>query len=99
MTAAVHVSSLVVQVRPDRFDAVRQAIESHGGEIPNSDRKGKLVVVIETGSVAEITRFTAAISEMDGVLSANLVYHLIDGEESGGEPRPATAATLQGGTT
>lgn len=98
MTAPVHVSSLVVQVRPDRLAAVRRAIEADGAEIPASDDRGKLVVVIETASEADITRFATAVASMDGVLSANLVYHLIDGGEAGHDPVDASAAASQGGT-
>ena len=97
MTGPVHISSLVVQVRPDRLAAVRRAIEDAGGEIPASDPSGKLVVVLETASEAAVTSFASTVSALDGVLSANLVYHLIDGEEAGSDPADARAAEPQGG--
>ena len=82
MSGCVHISSLIVQVRPACAAAVRQAIEQHGGEIAASDPCGKLIVVIETTDEAGVSGFADRLAVMDGVLSANLVYHLVDDPEA-----------------
>ena len=81
MTADVHISSLVVQARPDRLDEVSNAIVMRGGEIPASDPDGKLVVVLETESEQTISDFLNEVAVMPGVLSANLVFHHIDEQD------------------
>lgn len=78
MRSAVHISSLIVQVRPDMMDVVRSLILDHGAEIPVEDRSGKLVCLLETEDESAISNFANTIAVADGVLSANLVYHLID---------------------
>lgn len=78
MSTETHISSLVVHVRPDRMDAVRTKILDRGAEIPVEDPDGKIVAVIETGTEAGITSFADEITFLDGVLSANLVFHVID---------------------
>ncbi len=80
MSTSVHVSSLVVQARPDRLDEIADAITSRGADIPASDPCGKLVVVLETDNEAKIADFLNEIAVLDGVLSANLVFHHIDDE-------------------
>jgi len=89
MSGDLHISSLIVQTRPEKLAAVRGAIETLGAEVPMDDPAGKLVVVIETSSEAAINGMLNAICVLDGVLSANLVYHLIDSDAptgSGGSP-------------
>lgn len=81
MTGDVHISSLVVQFRPDQAANVHQAIEAAGGKIPVSDPVGKLVAVIETPSESGITKFAETVGDLPGVLSANLVYHQIDTQD------------------
>lgn len=97
MTGQVHISSLVVQARPDRLVEVTKAIEIRGGEIPATDPNGKLIVVLETESETIISDFLNEIAVMPGVLSASLVYHHID-EQSPAPPSRATA-TFCGDTT
>jgi nitrate reductase NapD len=86
MSAKLHISSLVVQTRPERFAEVHARLLDMGAEIPASDPCGKLVVVLETDSEAAVSRFLDEIASADGVLSANLVYHLVDAEEAGSGP-------------
>lgn len=88
MSAATHVSSLVIHARPERLARIRGEVEARGGEVPFADPAGKLVAVIETGSEAGISEFAGALSGIDGVLSANLVYHQIDGDDADATPVP-----------
>ena len=85
MSGLVHISSLIVHVRSELVDTVRQMVLSRGGEIAASDPQGKLVVVIETPDEAGVTGFAEDLAAMKGVLSANLVYHLVDDPEMPGE--------------
>ena len=90
MSSEIHISSLVVHVRPDCMDAVRTTILDRGAEIPAEDPDGKIIAVIETGTEAGVTRFAEEITFLDGVLSTNLVFHVIDENEDAvaraGEP-------------
>ena len=79
MPDAVHISSLVVHVRPDRAVALRAEIARlEGAEIHDGTEDGKLVVVLETASETETMARIAAINEMNGTIAASLVYHEID---------------------
>ena len=70
------ISSLVVQVRPDRLDeAVRAIAEEPGAEIHASDAAGKLVVVLESRNDGDLADATRRIGDLPGVLSVNLVFH------------------------
>lgn len=90
MNDGTHISSLIVHARPDRLDAVRQSILALGGEVPGMDAGGKLVIVIETDTEAGVTEFANGVALLDGVLSANLVFHMIDTDD---DPAPANDAT------
>lgn len=81
MNQNAHISSLVVHVRPDSIDAIQNHIEGQGGEVPAIDPVGKMVVVLETETDSAVTDFANTIALMDGVLSANLVFHHFDSSE------------------
>lgn len=85
MSGCVHISSLVIHVRPECAEAVRRAIRDNGGEVAASDPCGKLIAVIETPDETGVSGFADRLAVMDGVLSANLVYHLVDDPEAPGE--------------
>jgi len=85
MSGCVHISSLIVQLRPECAAAVRQAIEAHGGEVAASDPCGKLIAVIETPDEAGVSGFADRLAVMQGVLSVSLVYHLVDDPEAPGD--------------
>jgi nitrate reductase NapD len=79
MPDTVHISSLVVHVRPERCAAVRDAIGAlEGAEVHAGTEDGKLVVVLETDSETETMARIAAINEMQGTIAASLIYHEID---------------------
>ncbi|MBI2255271.1 MAG: chaperone NapD [Proteobacteria bacterium] len=74
-----HISSLVVQVRPEALAPARLAIAVlPGAEIHGEDASGKLVVVLDTADEAEILGTIALIHDMPGVITASLIYHEID---------------------
>ena len=79
MPDTVHISSLVVHVRPERCTALRAEIAAlAGAEVHTGTEDGKLVVVLETESEAETIARIAAINEMQGTIAASLIYHEID---------------------
>jgi nitrate reductase NapD len=81
MPDPVHISSLVVHVRPERCTAVRDEIAAlEGAEVHAGTEDGKLVVVLETQSEAETIARIAAINEMQGTIAASLIYHEIDAD-------------------
>ena len=81
MSDTVHISSLVVHVRPERCAAVRVAIAGlDGAEVHGGSDDGKLVVVLETQSESETLDRIAAINDMPGTIAASLIYHEIDAD-------------------
>lgn len=78
-TETRHISSLVIQVRPEALATARLAIAVlPGTEIHGEDASGKLVVVLDTADEAEILGTIARIHDMPGVITASLIYHEID---------------------
>jgi len=83
MNRQIHISSLVVQVRPERVAAVAQALRGLAGlEVYAADPRGKLVLVLETAHERAILDTLERIQREPGVLSANLVYHHMESAES-----------------
>jgi nitrate reductase NapD len=81
----LHVSSLVVHGRPERLDAIRAGLARLAGvEVHAAAPTGKLVVTLETESEDEIVARLTAISRLDGVLSATLVFHHVEPIEGRG---------------
>lgn len=75
----VHISSLVVYVKPTFLEKVKQQIsELEGAEIVASAAEGKIVVVLECGKQHYITTTLEMINQFEHVLSAFLVFHQID---------------------
>lgn len=75
------VASVLVQVKPERMDAVSCAIEGlSGSQIYSRSPQGKFVVVIEADDIGDIGTRLNAISSMPDVLSAALVFHGTDEE-------------------
>ena len=81
MSGELHVSSLLVRSRPERADALAEAILAlPGAEVPTR-HDGRLVVTLLTDSEAAILGAVDAIRNLPGVLSAELVFHRIEGDE------------------
>ncbi len=74
----VHISSLLVHVRPEREAAARLAIAALPGAEIHGSRAGKLVVVLEAASETETLARIAEIHEIPGTIAASLIYHEID---------------------
>ncbi len=73
---ALHISSLVVRVRPDRLAAVVRRIAALSvAEVALSDPSGKIVVTLETLNEDEIVAAMNVMQNIAGVVSVALVYH------------------------
>lgn len=79
----VHISSLVVHVKPQFLDTVQQQIELLAGtEIFASSEAGKIVVVLECDKQHQITSTLEQINQLEHVLNAFLVFHQIDAKST-----------------
>ena len=71
-----HISSLLVQARPERLPQVEAeltrlaGVESHG-----SNGAGKLILTLETDSDGELVQSINRIESTEDVIAASLVYH------------------------
>lgn len=76
MADELHISSIVVQARPEAVGDIACSIERiRGAEIHQRVGKTKLIVTLETGGTGEIMRHIEEINDLAGVVSATLVYH------------------------
>ncbi len=75
----VHISSMVVLCRPDALEnAVTQIKANPLAEVHAVDENGKIIVVLETPSEQNILDGIQELENIDGVISATLVYHQVD---------------------
>ncbi|MGX1742571.1 chaperone NapD [Bosea sp. NPDC055353] len=81
-----HISSAVVSALPAKVEAVLARI----AELPETEihrvENGKIVIVLEGSSTGVIGDRLAAISLIDGVLSANMVFEQIEDLETLDDP-------------
>ena len=76
MNTETHIASAIVLARPERLPAVLDAINAlDGAEIHAATPEGKVILTLETDREQEILNHLNAISLLDGVLSATLVFH------------------------
>jgi periplasmic nitrate reductase NapD len=81
----VHISSVVVRTAPERSAEVEAAIALlEGCEVFHAEN-GKIVVVIEGPSSGVVGDRLAAMSLLDGVYAAGLVYEQVETLQSLGE--------------
>ena len=86
MAASMHISSLLVHVRPEWLAAVKANLRKlEGLELHQESPQGKLVVVLETEHERHILARLEQINALPGVLNAALVYHELLDTEGGSE--------------
>lgn len=72
----MNISSVIVIPHPEQIEAVRIRLQEVGGvEVHGVSPEGKTIVTIEADSDQETTRIFEYIGQLDGVLSASMVYH------------------------
>lgn len=77
----MNISSAIVHARPGHAEVVRLALAAIAGvEIHAVSAEGKLIITIESPGDRETTDTFTAISQMDHVMSASMVYHQTESE-------------------
>ena len=75
----VHITSLVVHARPARCqEVIREVQRLPATGVHSGEPEGKFVVLLETRDEQQILSAIDRIQDLDGVLSATMVYHHID---------------------
>jgi len=83
MADELHIASLVVHANPANLDPVAQSIGAMpGATIHAATPNGKFVVTLEAGKSDNVLATVARIQELEGVLSAALVYQYADSREA-----------------
>ncbi|MCL1142661.1 chaperone NapD [Shewanella gaetbuli] len=83
MSNELHVTSLIVQVKPEKMAEVRQQIMEIKNAELSANNEVKLVVVIEGPSQKSLMDDISTINALPGVLSATMVYHQSEELEEG----------------
>ena len=74
-----HIASLVVHCRPERLVDAHAAISAMPDvEVPATDERSKLVVLLEMTDESELLGGISRIEDVRGVVSATLVFHQVD---------------------
>ncbi|MGF1738386.1 chaperone NapD [Photobacterium satsumensis] len=82
----VHISSLVVHVKPEYLASVKEQIEAMpNAEIYGDSEEGKVIVVLETENQGYVTDTIDKINNLEHVLTTFLVYHQIEQFDSQSE--------------
>jgi periplasmic nitrate reductase NapD len=77
----VHIASCVAYTRPEATAAIARAIEgTRLAEVPRTDERGRMVVLIEGRSTGQVLDAIDAIRALDGVLAVHLAYQHIEDE-------------------
>ena len=77
----MNISSVIVIPHPEQVAAVSVALaELPGVEVAIVSPEGKIIATLETDGDAETVRAYEIISQLDGVLSASMVYHQHENE-------------------
>lgn len=72
----MNISSVIVIPRPERVDAVVGGLgQIEGVDVAAVSPEGKIIVTIEAPGDRETVQRYEAVTLMDGVMSASLVYH------------------------
>lgn len=85
----MNISSVIVIPHPDHIEAVRLRLqEIDGVELHAVSPEGKMIVTVEADDDRTTTGTYEYISQLDGVLSASMVYHQY-------EPNPETGISVE----
>ena len=75
----VHITSLVLQAEPASVRQVAPVLRDiPGAEVHRAEDSGKIVVLLETPSLHEVTDRVDAMRRVPGVINVTLVYHQIE---------------------
>ncbi len=77
----MNISSVIVIPRPDTVQVVVDGLKTLPGvEVAAVSPEGKIIVTIETEGDRETIQTYEVISQLDGVMSASMVYHQQESE-------------------
>lgn len=77
-----HISSAVVLALPDRREEVSERLASMRGVEVHAGEGSRIVITIEGPTSGMLGETLTAISVMDGVLAANMVFEHAEGQEA-----------------
>ena len=84
----IHIASCVAFVRPEATEAVARAVSASGiAEVPRTDGRGRLVILIESTTDRGVLDAMDAIRALDGVLAVHLAYQHTEPESAMQEPQ------------
>ena len=80
----IHIASCVAFARPDAVAGIARAIAATGlAEVPRQDGdRGRLVILIEAPTSAQVLDVMDAIRALDGVLAVHLAYQHSESESA-----------------
>jgi nitrate reductase NapAB chaperone NapD len=71
-----HIASFALRFSPEKYTSVVKSIDLISScEIAHCDAHGYAILVFETPESAVISEAHSTLSQLDGVLNVNLVYH------------------------
>ena len=86
--AEVHIAGCVAYMRSEALKGIVDAIESSGlAEVPRTDERGRIVVLIERASAAQVLDSIDTIRALPGVLAVHLAYQHAEAEADLQEPQ------------
>ncbi len=89
--ARFNVCGVLVHARPEKTDAVAEALrELPGTEVHATTEEGRLVVTVEDTPEQLAIDTVSALADVAGVLSTSLVYHEFTDEDDAEAPLPVT---------
>lgn len=68
------ISSLIVETMPENMAKVEVALAALDGVEVHGSENGKIVITIEKGTTTESHNLANSITQMDGVITVNLIY-------------------------
>lgn len=76
MHQEIYITSLIVQVYPSTISVVLETLADHNEvEIAHSEtHTGKIIVIVESSSLAAIQQHIDQINNINGVVSTTMVY-------------------------
>lgn len=85
--AEIHIASCVAFTRPEALEEVVRTIRRAGiAEVPRHDPSGRLVLLIERSTTAEVLDVMDAVRALEGVLAVHLAYQHAEPESDLQEP-------------
>ncbi len=76
---AMNISSVILRAQPEKLGGVRTGLAAISGvEIHADGNDGRLVLTIEDGEGYELPDVFLKLHQLDGVISASLVYQYCD---------------------